>query len=171
MMTLTRNRSIAPTIPYAFLHGVDGGAVTNIPLPLEWDHAHFINSAIGFTANTTRIFIKRGSSGIYEIDASAGIVKAGGNPSECVIELYINGVACECSAAHGSVGAAAEHADAFLHVAVYLDVADYVEIYASVDAGTGTVEGDTSRFHIKAISLDGWNNKRAGSSKYPFRQE
>lgn len=171
-MTTGRVRSVAPTIPYAFIHAVNEATITTTPTALEWDHAHFINSSLRFTDNTTRVYINRGAEGIYEIDASCGMDNSGGAPSHGVIVLYINGVAGICCEAHCYISPqGGTHGDCFLHTTQYLRVGDYVEVYAHVNAGTAAVETNTARLHLKGIELKGWDNRHGGSNKYPFRQE
>ena len=154
-----------PAIPFVFLHGTDGYVITDISTAITWDHKHFRTSEFGFTDGGTRITVARGTDveGIYMIYVSAGAVKKAGNPTEFILQFYKNGSACDCGKTHGSIGAGTEHGNAILIIAVYLHVGDYLEIYASVDAVSATVEEDTCRWIISALPMKGWNNSSGGS--------
>lgn len=165
----TRNRQLNPTQPYIFLHGVDDEIVTSVPIALIWGHIDFKTSEFHYVENDDRVTINRHGAGIYEITVSLCVEKKTANPGHSVIELYVNGVALDCAITHGFMGGAEQHSNAIMIYTVYLDVGDYVQTFVSVDNGSGQIEPSTGRFMMKGISMEGWNNKRAGSSIYPFR--
>ena len=163
-MTNTRNRTLRASVPFILLHGTDGVTVTVTPTAMIWAHELYGTSAFRFTDATTKIIIAKGGQGIYEIIASGGVEKATGNPTHAMFVVYVNGVALPCCTADSMIGAGSEHSDVCLHTATYLSAGDYVEIYVSVDAGTGVIEDDTARLIVKAVPMEGWNN-RHGSKR------
>lgn len=167
----TRNRQMNPTQPFIFLHCVDEHPISTIPAPLDWDHTGFKTSEFHYTEGDNRVSITKFGTGIYEITVSLCVEIKTGAPTHSIIELYVNGVILDCGVTHGYTGAAGHHSNATIVYPVYLTPGDYVQVYASVDNGTGIIEANTGRFQMKGIPMEGWNNKRAGSSKYPFRQE
>lgn len=162
---LTRNRDLAPAIPFICVHEAESFAVDVVPTAITWGHARYKTSDFHFNAGNTRITLKKDvdSSGIYMLYASAGAVKKAGNPLELILEIYINGVLYDCAEAHGMIGPGVEHSDVMLITALYLRGGDYVEVYVSVDAGTATIEDSTARLIIHALPMHGWNNKAAGN--------
>jgi hypothetical protein len=170
-MPIERERNVAPRIPFVFLYATTGVTVTTTPTPLTYVTPIFINNSFKFVDGSSRLYVGRGGEGLYEITASAGIVAATGVPTRGVLTLYINGTIVLWSTAHSYIGTGQAHSDIYLHGVEYLRTGDYVEIYISVNAGTGTLEGKTARFIVKAITLVGWNNRRGGKYKYPFIEE
>jgi len=164
---MARNRDVAPAIPFIYVHHTFSFAVSDTPTPITWEHIHFITPDFSITSGDTRIRVRRGvaTSGVYMLYVSAGAIKKAGNPVQIIIEIYINGVLCECAAAHGSIGAGVEHSDATLITAIYLNVGDYLEVYVSVDAGSATIEDDTARWIISALPMQGWDNERGGKNR------
>lgn len=167
----TRNRQMNPTQPYIFIHCVDEEGITAVPAALTFADIEFKTSELHYVSGDDRVTINRHGAGIYEITLSACIEKDTGAPTHSVFEIYVNGAALDCAEAHGIVGTAGQHSSVFLKYTIYLDVGDYVQVYASVDAGTGTLETNTGRFMMKGVTMEGWNNRRAGGTIYPFRQE
>lgn len=161
-MTNTRNRKIAPAIPYIFLHGVDDAIVTTVPTPLTWGHIDMKTSEFHYTEGDDRVVINRGGAGIYEVTVSLCVEKKTANPGHSVIELYVNGIALDCAITHGFMGGAAQHSNAVMIYTVYLSEGDYIQTYVSVDNGSGLIEPSTGRFRMKFLSMEGWNNRAAG---------
>lgn len=139
--------------------------MTATPTAITWGCCPIKTSELHYACSDDRVVVKRGGAGIYEIDASACVEKAGGAPTHSVLQLYINGAYVCCSDAHGIIGTAGQHTNADLHYSVYLNEGDYVQIYISQDAGTGTVEDDTGRFCMKRLPMRGWNNDSGGIRK------
>lgn len=161
-MTNTRNRKLAPARPYIFIHGVDDAVVTNVPIALTWGHIDIQTSELHYVEGDDRIVISRGGSGIYEINVSLCVEKKTANPGHSVIELYVNGVALDCAITHGYMGGAEQHSNAVMIYTVYLSEGDYVQTFVSVDNGSGQIEVGTSRFRMKGLSMEGWNNRSGG---------
>ena len=166
----TRNRQMNPVVPYIFLHGVDDAVVNTVPTALVWGHMDFKTSELHYVLGDDRVTVNRHGAGIYEITVSLCVEKKTANPGHSIIELYVNGVALTCAVTHGYMGGVAEHGNAVMIYSVYLDVGDYIQTFVYVNNGSGQIEPSTGRFRMKGISMEGWNNRRAGSSKYPFRQ-
>jgi hypothetical protein len=162
----TRNRKVAPAIPYIFLHGIDDTVVTNVPAPLIWGHIDIMTSELHFVENDDRVVVRRGGAGIYEISVSLCVEKKAANPGHSVIELYVNGSALRCAETHGFMGALAQHSNAIMIYTVYLNEGDYVQTYVSVDNGSGQIEPDTGRFCMKRLPMKGWNNDAGGKVDY-----
>lgn len=162
-MVNNRIRSVAPAIPFAYLHGTDSFSITTTPTPLPWAHAHFITKDFRFIATGTRIIINKSFKGrVYKVSAQLGAEKSGGNPTAIVLQLYINGVAVNCCKTHGAI-VAITHGDATLITSIYVNAGDYIEVYASVDNGTAIIEADTARLIIQGLSMKGWDNGAGGS--------
>lgn len=159
---MTRNRNIAPAIPFVYLHGTADLEITAVATAMTWDHAHFISTDFNFTAGGTRVTINRGGEGLYRLYMNAGVEKKTGNPTHCIFVVYVNGVAVACCENHSVIGAGSEHSDAALITAIQLRGGDYIEIYASVDAGTGNLEENTARWIIEGLPMKGWNNSQGG---------
>jgi len=160
-----------PVVPYIFLHGVDDAVITTVPTALVWGHMDFKTSELYYVEGDDRVTVNRHGAGIYEITVSLCVTEKTANPGHSIIELYVNGAVLTCAETHGYMGNTTEHSNAVMIYTVYLDVGDYVQAFVSVDNGSGQIVPATARFRMKGISMEGWNNKRAGSSKYPFRQE
>ena len=167
----TRNRLMNPTRPYIFLHGVDDAVVTNVPTALVWGHMEFKTSELHYVEDDDRVVVNRHGAGIYEVTVSLCVEKKTAVPGHSTIELYVNGAALDCAVTHGFMGAANQHSNAIMIYTVYLDVGDYIQTFVSVDNGTGQIESGTARFRMKGVSMEGWNNRRAGTANYPFRHE
>lgn len=164
-MTNRRARSLTPTRPYIFLHGVDDEIVTNVPAPLIWGHCDIKTSELHYNCNDDRVVVMRGGAGIYEITVSLCVEKKTANPGHSIIELYINGVALDCAITHGFMGGAEQHSNAIMIYTVYLNEGDYIQTYVSVDNGSGQIESSTGRFRMKGLSMRGWNNESGGSDR------
>ena len=161
-MTNTRNRKLAPARPYIFLHGVDDAVVTSVPIALTWGHIDMKTSELHYVEGDDRIVISRGGTGIYEVTVSLCVEKKTANPGHSVIELYVNGVALDCAITHGFMGGAEQHSNAIMIYTVYLNEGDYIQTFVSVDNGSGQIEPGTSRFRMKLLSMEGWNNRSGG---------
>lgn len=161
-MTNTRNRTLAPAIPYIFLHCVDEAVVTNTPVALVWGAVDVITSELHYVVGDDRVIINRGGEGIYEVTVSLCVEKKTANPGHSVIQLYINGTILDCSETHGFMGGVEQHSNAVLIYTVYLNVGDYIQTFVSVDNGSGQVESNTGRFRMKRLSMKGWDNNRGG---------
>lgn len=163
-MVNKRIRSPAPAMPVVFLHGIDGYEITSTPTPVEWAHSHFITSDFSFINNTTQIRINRGAKGrIYKITTQMSAERTGGNPDELVLKIYINGVAQDCCEAHGAMSNTGVHGNITLVILIYANSGDYIEIYASVDAGTVETEPNTVRIIVEGLPIKGWDNNAGGS--------
>lgn len=169
---MVRDRDIAPAIPFAFLHGPTGpiaAEITTVPSAINWIEAHFITTDFRFTNGGSRITVNRGGEGIYKVYVNAGVQKKTGNPTHCEFTVYVNGAAVPCCQGHSMIGAGSEHSDVALITSLQLRVNDYVEVYASVDAGVGELDANTARFIIEGLAMKGWDNDKAG--KLRFRGE
>lgn len=155
---MTRSRTATPAIGFIFLHGTTDLEITATPAAITWDHSHIKTSHFAYTDGGTKVTVNRGGAGIYMVYLNAGIAKKAGNPVHSEFTIYINGVAQPCCTGHSIIGAGAEHSDVALIVSVTLNYGDYLEVYASVDAGTGNLEEDTARLIIEALPVEGWNN-------------
>ena len=162
-MVNNRIRNVAPAVPFAYLHGTDSFTITTTPTPLPWAHAHFITKDFRFADTNTRITINKSFKGrIYNVSAQFGAEKASGAPTAIILQLYINGVAQDCCITHGVI-AATTHGDATLLTAIYANARDYIEVYASTDAGTVIIEPDTARLIIQGLPMLGWDNGAGGT--------
>jgi len=162
---MDRNRTMKPALPFIFIHEAESFVVTDTPAPITWGHVLYGTSDFHHSDGDTKVVVRRGidTEGIYEIFAMAGAVKKAGNPTELVLELYVNGVAIPCCQAHASVGAGVQHSDAVLITAKFLHIGDYIEVYVSVDDGSATIENVTARLMMQALQMRGWNNNNAGN--------
>lgn len=164
-MTNRRNRTLAPTRPYIFLHGVDDAVVTSVPIALNWGHIDIITSELHYVENDDRVVVRRGGAGLYEITVSLCVEKKTANPGHSVIQLYVNGVTLCCAVTHGYMGGAEQHSNAVMIYTVYLNEGDYIQTYVSVNNGSGQIEPSTGRFRMKGLSMRGWNNESGGRDR------
>jgi hypothetical protein len=159
---MARYRNPAPAIPFILLHGTIDLEITTTPTALTWDNAQFITSDFAFTDDGTRVTINKGGEGLYMLYLNAGVEKKTGNPTHCEFIVYKNGIETVCCHGHSMIGAGSEHSDVALISCLQLAVGDYVEIYASVDAGTGNLEEDTARLILEGLPTKGWDNNHGG---------
>lgn len=164
-MTNQRNRTLAPAIPYMFLHCVDETVITNVPTAMVWGHADIMTSDLHYVEGDDRVTVNRDGEGLYEVTVSLCVEKKTANPGHSIIQLYVNGVMLDCAETHGLMGGAEQHSNAVLIYTVYLNVGDYVQTFVSVDNGSGLIEANTGRFCMKGLSMQGWDNNLGGKER------
>ena len=165
-MVNKRQRHLAPARPYLFLHCVDGANVTSVPTALVWGYIDILTSELYYKEGDDRVVVLKGGAGLYEVMVSVCVEKSQGNAGHTILELYVNGTVLDCSEAHGYMGAPKEHSSAFLFYTVYLNRGDYIQTYISVDNGSGNIETNTGRFHMRGLPMRGWNNDAGGKISY-----
>ena len=168
-----RNRTVIPAVPYLFLQDAGGGQCFDAVGSFHtWDTIGFQTSDFKHIVDNDKVNII--IQGYYEVTFEVSFYTEQ-ILREVKSELYKNGVLVANSHVHtyvtGAGGAPTYRDEQVIHFVLYLSHGDYIQIKTTGSAAGVCTDPASSRLLVKFVEMKGWNNKRAGSTKYPFRQE
>lgn len=159
---INQPRLLGAAIPFILVVNANGQAVTAVPAPIIFNETLFKTNYITFTNGTSKLYIARGGTGLYEIHVNLGVAQ-NQLASTARVVIYRNGTIVNNTKAKTYIGNnVGRQSHATINTAMYLEYGDYIEIFVSVNAGAGNIEDDSARCMLKFIPMDGWINKKSG---------
>lgn len=164
---MARYRTITPAIPYIFLSDADGEQVFNNAANQfhTWDTTMFKTSDFIYVSDSSKIFINKQGSGLYEITFEVSWKTTELRAMLIYTDIYVNGVKLPNSRAHTYVDDSirSQHT---IHYITYLKRGDYVQIASRADDANVTTDSESSRLSVKFVAMKGWDNSHGGKENY-----
>lgn len=161
-----RNRVVIPAVPYLFIADANGYQCFDFAGAFHtWDTIIFQTSEFDYIADNNKINIFK--SGYYEITFEASWYGPA-TIKNVETDIYKNGAKVANSHSHIIVDVDTQYQA--IHFVLYLECGDYIQIKTCGGTPNVCTDAASSRLIIKFVTMKDWNNRRAGSVKYPFRQ-
>lgn len=160
-----RPREVSPATPFLFLQERESVLAWNTDAALIWNTESVNTSDFEYKTGKSKIFIL--TSGFYEIIYETTVYLYSGTLDFVVFGLYQNSNLMKGSSSVAGL-IDSRYTCITTHYYTYLNKGDYIQLYSVVGNGGGTVRTslNTTRFIIKFMPQQGWNNSQAGMENY-----
>jgi len=160
-----RPREIFPATPFLFLQERDSVLSWSSNVSFIWNTESVNTSDFEYKLGETKIFIL--TPGFYEIIYETTVYLYSGSLDYVIFALYQNGVLMKGSSSRAGL-IDSRYSCITAHYYSYLNKGDYIQLGSTVGSGGGTVKTslNTTRFIIKFMPQQGWDNSHGGAENY-----
>lgn len=157
------NNDINTATPSILLYDVGGSQTINSSgVFLTWDNIKSKTSHFQYTINTDRITLLTNSNGLFKITVECSINDLSSS-GRTTLQIYKNGVVVEGTYSRSDTSS---HTFVAITFYVYLEINDYIQVYAETNSGTSTTIANTSRVLIEFLNMKGWDGNTGGRLDY-----
>lgn len=151
-----RNNLLKPAIPFLFLYDAVGNQAVDGSF-MTWDTIKIKTSHFIYTADDDKIQLAINSSGFFNLTFEASL----SGSAVTYFYVYKNGVVVNESKGYATFADGVN-----IHLPIYLQKDDYIQIKGHAYSGSGDTVAYTSRLIMQYIPMAGWDNNKGGRKHF-----